>query len=65
MKTVLYTNTNTKKCIWLSETHVYESDGSDNMYDVMATTHLMIDEEQNPDMIEGIRLLLKANGTPI
>jgi len=64
MRTILYTNTKSKKCIWECETHRYESE-NEHDYSVMANTHIMIDSQKDCDMVEGIRLLLKTNGTLI
>ena len=61
MRTVLYTNTNSKKCIWECETHRYES-LNEHDYSVMMTTHLMVDESKDSHMVQGIRLLIKSNG---
>ena len=64
MRTILYTNRNTKKCVWLCEKYMYDSVNSHD-YEVMSQTHAMLNETKKSDFVEGIRILLKSNGTLI
>lgn len=63
MKIILYTNTNTGKCVWLNDDHVLES--CDESYDDMTAAHMLIRHQYSPDLVEGINLLLKMQGEPI
>lgn len=65
MRTLLYTNENTKTCVWESETHKMEGRDSDMLYDVMSVAHQRINYTKDMDLVEGIRLLLKVNGDKI
>jgi len=64
MRTILYTNQNTGKCIWQCEKYHYES-YDENDFVVMSNAHCMLNESKDKDFVEGIRLLLKSNGTLI
>ena len=61
MRTILYTNENTKTCIWECETHTFTSHDKTS-YNVMSVAHERVDGTRDIDLVQGIRMLLKANG---
>ena len=65
MKTILYTNENTKINVWQCETHEYVSDTPDD-YETMLAVHQMLRESakkgEEKDFVNCVRYLTKTNG---
>jgi hypothetical protein len=56
----MYTNENTEHCVWSYGGRLLSSKKMD--YNVMATTHMLINEKRDTELIEGAKLLLKTHG---
>ena len=61
MKTILYTNEDTRSSMWQCEGHVYVS-GSDDEYETMLAVHQMVRESDDASIVESVRFLIKTNG---
>jgi hypothetical protein len=64
----LYTNENTGVCAWeYGDRHYTSQPGDEHAWEMMSATHQMVNDASDPhtrdDMIQGIKLLLRFQGT--
>ena len=59
----MYTNENTEHCIWSYDGRSLSSEKVS--YDIMASTHMIVNDNHDSDLIESAKLLLKMHGVKI
>lgn len=60
----MLSNQNTEKAMWTDGYRVMVSKNKDQ-YEMMTYTHMLLREEGDTDLVEGIALLLKIHGKKI
>ena len=60
----MISNQNTERAMWTDGDRIMVS-GSRDQYEMMTYTHMLLREEGNTDLVEGIALLLKIHGKKI
>ena len=61
---ITYHNQNTGRAIWLTEKYYFDTKDS-KRYEVMKKTNEALGELRDPDIVEGIRLLLEYDGESV